>query len=108
METWIKLNKIKYENVYSIKFSKKGQIPYIELNGEQVADSNIIIPKLKVINVFRLNIYLLRTLFLYTKSHDVVLQPFPNIVFAGSLQSQSRYESYASRKCHYTCSYHDA
>ena len=70
METWIKLNKIKYENVYSIKFSKKGQIPYIELNGEQVADSNIIIPKLKVINVFSLNIFLLGTLFLYTKSLD--------------------------------------
>ena len=48
LETWIKLNKIDYENVYSIKFSKKGQIPYIELNGEQIADSNIIIPKLKV------------------------------------------------------------
>jgi len=47
LETWIKLNKIDYENVYSIKFSKKGQIPYIELNGEQIADSNIIIPKLK-------------------------------------------------------------
>ena len=50
LETWIKLNGIPYENVYSIKFSKKGQIPYIELNGEQIADSNIIIPKLKVIN----------------------------------------------------------
>jgi len=47
LETWIKLNEINYENVYSIKFSKKGQIPYIELNGEQIADSNIIIPKLK-------------------------------------------------------------
>jgi len=47
LETWIKLNQIDYENVYSIKFSKKGQIPYIELNGEQIADSNIIIPKLK-------------------------------------------------------------
>ena len=49
LETWIKLNKIPYENVYSIKFSKKGQIPYIELNGNQLADSNLIIPKLKVI-----------------------------------------------------------
>jgi hypothetical protein len=46
----MKLSEIDYENVYSIKFSKKGQIPYIELNGEQIADSNIIIPKLKVIN----------------------------------------------------------
>ena len=49
LETWIKLNKIPYENVYSIKFSKKGQIHYIELNGNQLADSNLIIPKLKVI-----------------------------------------------------------
>ena len=49
LETWIKLNKIPYENVYSIKFSKKGQIPYIELNGNQLADSNLIIPRLKVI-----------------------------------------------------------
>ena len=55
LETWIKLNKIPYENVYSIKFSKKGQIPYIELNGNQLADSNLIIPKLKVI--LQINIY---------------------------------------------------
>ena len=48
LETWIKLNKIPYENVYSIKFSKKGQIPYIEFNGNQLADSNLIIPRLKV------------------------------------------------------------
>ena len=55
LETWIRLNKIPYENVYSIKFSKKGQIPYIELNGNQLADSNLIIPKLKVI--LQINIY---------------------------------------------------
>ena len=47
----MRLNKIEYENVYSLQFSKKGQIPYIELNGEQIADSNIIIPKLKVISL---------------------------------------------------------
>ena len=28
-------------------FSKKGQIPYIELNGEEIPDSNIIIKRLK-------------------------------------------------------------
>ena len=38
---------IKYENIHTMKFSSKGQIPYIELNGEQIPDSNIIIEKLK-------------------------------------------------------------
>ena len=62
LETWIKLNKIPYENVYSIKFSKKGQIPYIELNGNQLADSNLIIPKLKVI--IQINILVCKIVFL--------------------------------------------
>jgi len=47
LETWLKLTGIKYENIHSMKFSSKGQIPYIELNGEQIPDSNIIIEKLK-------------------------------------------------------------
>lgn len=47
LETWLKLTGIKYENIHSMKFSSKGQIPYIELNGEQIPDSNIIIGKLK-------------------------------------------------------------
>eukprot|EP00091_Calanus_sinicus_P021604 TRINITY_DN6478_c0_g1_i2.p1 TRINITY_DN6478_c0_g1~~TRINITY_DN6478_c0_g1_i2.p1 ORF type:complete len:217 (-),score=60.85 TRINITY_DN6478_c0_g1_i2:466-1080(-) len=47
LETWLKLTGIKYENIHSMKFSSKGQIPYIELNGEQIPDSNIIIQKLK-------------------------------------------------------------
>ena len=48
LETWLILNKIPYENVYSLKFSKKGQIPYIELNGEQIADSNVVIRTLSL------------------------------------------------------------
>ena len=29
-----------------MKFSSKGQIPYIELNGEEIPDSNVIISRL--------------------------------------------------------------
>ncbi|XP_023349687.1 failed axon connections [Eurytemora carolleeae] len=47
LETWLRVAGIKYEVVYTMKFSKKGQIPYIELNGEEIADSNIIIKTLK-------------------------------------------------------------
>ena len=41
------LSGITYENIYTEVFSAKGQIPYIELNGEEIADSNIIITTLK-------------------------------------------------------------
>ena len=47
LETYLRLKKVPYECVYSFKFSKKGQIPYVELNGEQLADSNIIIQELE-------------------------------------------------------------
>lgn len=47
LETWLRLKKIKYEPIYSLKFSQKGQIPYIELNGEQIPDSNQIIKTLE-------------------------------------------------------------
>jgi len=47
LETWLKLTGIKYENIHTMKFSSKGQTPYIELNGEQIPDSNVIIEKLK-------------------------------------------------------------
>ena len=47
LETYLRLKKVPYECVYSFKFSKKGQIPYIEFNGEQIADSNIIIQELE-------------------------------------------------------------
>lgn len=48
VETWIKLNGIKYENVdHKGKLrSKRGQLPFIELNGEEVNDSDAIIAAL--------------------------------------------------------------
>ncbi|XP_031844228.1 failed axon connections isoform X2 [Nomia melanderi] len=48
VETWLRLNGIKYENVdHKVKFrSKKGGLPFIELNGEEIADSTIILREL--------------------------------------------------------------
>ncbi|CAK9809461.1 Failed axon connections [Anthophora plagiata] len=48
VETWLRLNGIKYENVdHKIKFrSKKGALPFVELNGEEIADSTIILREL--------------------------------------------------------------
>ncbi|XP_043253627.1 failed axon connections isoform X2 [Colletes gigas] len=48
VETWLRLNGIKYENVdHKMKFrSKKGVLPFIELNGEEIADSAIILREL--------------------------------------------------------------
>jgi len=45
VESWLKLQGIKYENVdHKIKLrSKRGMLPFIELNGEEIADSNHII-----------------------------------------------------------------
>jgi len=45
LETWLRMANIKYENVSNefTKQSVKGQIPFIELNGQQFADTNIII-----------------------------------------------------------------
>lgn len=42
LESWLRLHKIKYRNVYSLKFSAKGQIPYIELNGKEVLDNSLL------------------------------------------------------------------
>lgn len=47
LETYLRLKKVKYEPLYSLTFSHKGQIPFIELNGEQIADSNLIIQELE-------------------------------------------------------------
>lgn len=48
VEAWLRLSGIKYENVdHKMRFrSKKGQLPFIELNGEEIADSAIIIKEL--------------------------------------------------------------
>merc|ERR1719516_116995 len=48
LESWLKLHGIKYMNVdHKCKFrSRKGMLPFIELNGEEIADSNMIIETL--------------------------------------------------------------
>nr|CAD7441823.1 unnamed protein product [Timema bartmani] len=48
VETWLRLAALKYENVdHKMKFrSKKGQLPFVELNGEEIADSAIILKEL--------------------------------------------------------------
>uniref|UniRef100_A0A2S2PCF0 Thioredoxin-like fold domain-containing protein n=1 Tax=Schizaphis graminum TaxID=13262 RepID=A0A2S2PCF0_SCHGA len=48
VETWLRLAGLKYENVdHKMKHrSKKGQLPFIELNGEEIADSTLIIKEL--------------------------------------------------------------
>lgn len=47
LETWLRLAGVKYENVYTLKFNPKTkQIPYVELNGEVIADSGLIIERL--------------------------------------------------------------
>lgn len=48
LETWLKLQGIKYENVsHNAKLrSKRGLLPFIELNGEEIADSELIIKEL--------------------------------------------------------------
>jgi len=48
LETWLRLTGIKYTNVYTTTFSKSTKtIPYIELNGEEIADSSLIIDQFK-------------------------------------------------------------
>jgi glutathione S-transferase len=48
VETWLRLVELKYENVdHKMKLrSKKGQLPFVELNGEEIADSAIILKEL--------------------------------------------------------------
>uniref|UniRef100_A0A914EG78 Thioredoxin-like fold domain-containing protein n=1 Tax=Acrobeloides nanus TaxID=290746 RepID=A0A914EG78_9BILA len=56
LETWLRFTKLNYTNVSNEfkRYSKKGQIPFIELNGRQYADSNFIITNL--IKIFNLPI----------------------------------------------------
>lgn len=48
LETWLRMTNIPYQNVDNqFKFkSKRGQVPFIELNGRQIADTNFIISEL--------------------------------------------------------------
>ena len=43
LETFLRMNKIPYENVHSYKMGKKGKMPWIEYKGERIPDSNFII-----------------------------------------------------------------
>ena len=48
LETWLRLAQIPYQNVYTRKFSRASHtIPYIELNGQQISDSNRILETLR-------------------------------------------------------------
>uniref|UniRef100_A0A914ICK2 Superoxide dismutase n=1 Tax=Globodera rostochiensis TaxID=31243 RepID=A0A914ICK2_GLORO len=49
LETWLRINGLKYRNVDNEfkKTSSKGQIPFIELNGRQFADSNLVMDHLR-------------------------------------------------------------
>ncbi|XP_041781536.1 failed axon connections isoform X2 [Anopheles merus] len=48
VETWLRLAGLKYENIdHKLKLrSKKGQLPFVEVNGEEIADSTIIMQEL--------------------------------------------------------------
>ena len=43
LETFLRMTKIPYKNEYGMKFSKKGKMPWIEFNGQEIADSNFCI-----------------------------------------------------------------
>ena len=47
LETFLRMAKIPYENDYGMKFSKKGKKPWIEFNGQEIADSNFCVQFLK-------------------------------------------------------------
>jgi len=48
LETWLKLHGIKYENInHNGKLrSKRGFLPFVELNGEEISDSDLIVKNL--------------------------------------------------------------
>lgn len=51
VETWLRMTEVKFENVdHKMKYkSKKGQLPFVEVNGVEIADSDIIIKELSQI-----------------------------------------------------------
>ena len=48
LESWLKLHGIQHQNIdHNSKFrSRKGMLPFVEINGDEIADSNIIIETL--------------------------------------------------------------
>lgn len=48
VETFLRMSEIKYQNIdHKLRLrSKKGQLPFVELNGKEIADSDIIIKEL--------------------------------------------------------------
>lgn len=40
LETFLRMAKIRYRNIYSVKTSKKGKYRWIEFNQQEIADSN--------------------------------------------------------------------
>lgn len=56
LETWLRIVGLNYQNInnnFTLK-SERGQVPFIEVNGRQIADSNLIIQEL--IKTFNLKI----------------------------------------------------
>lgn len=43
LEAYLRMNNIPYESEYSFNMSSKGKVPWIEYNGNSVADSNFIV-----------------------------------------------------------------
>ena len=43
LETFLRMTKIRHQNIYSVKTSKKGKYPWIEFNQKEIADSNFCI-----------------------------------------------------------------
>jgi len=43
LETFLRMTKIPFESEYVVTFSKKGKMPWIEFNGQAIADSNFCI-----------------------------------------------------------------
>jgi len=46
-ESWLRLNQIPYETVGTMQPGPKGKIPYVKVGDETIADSNVIISRLK-------------------------------------------------------------
>ena len=53
LETFLRMAKLPYENDFSFTFSKKGKMPWIEFNGQEVADSNFCVRFLQKLENFK-------------------------------------------------------